>query len=142
MGSRRTPTRADHAEFCRREGWEQVRSARGKRGGHHITYELSLPDGRRLRTRISHPPGRIDYGPGLWSHILRDQLQVSESEFWDCVENGIKPARSATREAGTGVPAQVIYHLVTTFQIPESVVAAMTRQEAIAHLDELWSQRR
>lgn len=43
------------------------------------------PDGRVLRTRVSHPVDRTDYGKSLWSHILRDQLEVSEAQFWECV---------------------------------------------------------
>src|SRR3954469_23640834 len=89
------PTRQDHEEFCRTEGWRPVRDARGRTGTHHITYEFDLPDGRVLRTRISHPPDRSGYGAAIWSHILRDQLQVSEAEFWRCVRDGTGPDRGA-----------------------------------------------
>lgn len=68
------PTRADHDAFCRLEGWTPVRDALGRTGTHHITYELRLPDGQVLRTRVSHPPNRQTYGARLWAHILRDQL--------------------------------------------------------------------
>jgi hypothetical protein len=78
------PTRKDHQNYCLNEGWTQIRNARGK-SGHHVTFELTLPDGRVLRTRISHPPNRQTYGPSMWAHILRDQLHVSEDEFWACV---------------------------------------------------------
>ena len=56
-----------------------------KEGTHHDNYELTLPDGEILWTRISHPVNRTDYGPGMWADILRDQLQVSEATFWDCI---------------------------------------------------------
>ena len=72
-----TPTRADHEKFCRIEGWTSVRNARGSETNHHVTYELALPDGNVLRTRVSHPIDRSDYGPALWSHVLRDQLKMS-----------------------------------------------------------------
>lgn len=62
-------------------------------GTPHVTYELTLHDGRILRTRISHPVDRTTYGAGMWSHILRDQLDVSEGEFRDCVLEGRVPAR-------------------------------------------------
>ena len=78
------PTRQDHERFCATEGWTLVRD---------VTYELGLPDGGVLRTRISHPPDRSAYGPSLWSHVLRDQLDVSEQEFWACVRDGTRPAR-------------------------------------------------
>ena len=52
-------TRQDHEKFCGAEGWGLVRDARGRTGTHHVTYELGLPDGRVLRTRISHPVDRL-----------------------------------------------------------------------------------
>jgi hypothetical protein len=64
-----------------REGWGLGPASlpEHRTGTHHVTYELDLPDGRILRTRISHPPGRTTYGPSsLWAHVPRDQLQVSE----------------------------------------------------------------
>src|ERR1043165_5317646 len=74
----RRPTPADHDRFCRTEGWISVRAAT------HITYELGLPDGRVLRTRLS---SRDSYGSDLWRHILRDQLEVDEPAFWACVHD-------------------------------------------------------
>ena len=89
----RTSPRADHDRFCQVEGWRRVRDARGRTDTHHITYELELPDGRTLRTPVSHPPDRTDYGPSLFAHILRDQLAVTEKEFWACVRDGTVPNR-------------------------------------------------
>src|SRR4051794_41203434 len=59
-------TRDDHQRFCAVEGWVQVRNARGKPVRHHETYELSLFDGRILRTRISRPVNRTTYGPAMF----------------------------------------------------------------------------
>jgi hypothetical protein len=96
-----TPARADHAKFCENEGWRVVRDARGRTGTHHLTYELDLPDGRTLRTRVSHPPDRTDYGPSIWSHILRDQLAVFVAATGQTVAAQLhlprhSPARSCT----------------------------------------------
>ena len=90
------PTFADHAAFCKAEGWSEVRSATGGRVRHHATYELALPDGRVLRTRMSRPPDGRTYGPALWAHILRDQLEVDEGTFWRCVQDGVLPSRTAS----------------------------------------------
>src|SRR5256885_17060814 len=87
------PTRKDHETFCEVEEWRRVRDARGRPGTHHVTYELDLVDGRILRTRISHPVDRSGYGPSMWKHILRDQLDVDEPSFWACVQDGVKPDR-------------------------------------------------
>jgi len=84
------PNRAVHKQFVLAEGWDDVEST------HHDTYELVLPNGDVLRTRISRPPSRKHtYGRGMWAHILRDQLAVTEPEFWACVNDGELPDRGA-----------------------------------------------
>ncbi len=134
-----TPTRADHQKFCQVEGWHPVRDARGRSGTHHVTYELSLTDGRILRTRVSHPPDRTDYGPALWAHILRDQLQVTEAEFWACCRDGIRPKRGEPEVPAEAVPAEVVHLLIERVGLPEREVAQMTRTEAINRLNRYWS---
>jgi hypothetical protein len=136
-----TPTRQDHQKFCEIEGWEPIRTARGRTGSHHVTYELSLPDGRILRTRISHPPDRSTNGPGIWSHILRDQLDVTEDVLWNCVRAGVKPARGKP-EAPTAepIPAEVVHLLITRVGVTEPDVARMTKDEAIARLNQHWAE--
>lgn len=121
------------------EGWRPVRDARGREGTHHITYELFLPDGRILRTRVSHPPDRTDYGPSLWAHILRDQLQVTEAEFWRCIAEGLSPERGRPAIPAEAVPAELAYLLIQRVGLPESEVAKMTRAEAIARLNRFWT---
>ena len=93
-----------------------------------------------MRTRISHPPDRTDYGPALWSHILRDQLQVTEDQFWAGVQAGIKPSRGTPATPAASLPADLVHLLLHRVGLSESVVAAMTREEAIAHLQNFWSQ--
>ncbi len=133
-----TPTRADHERFCKVEGWTSVRNARGKKTNHHATYELALPDGSILRTRVSHPVDRSDYGPELWSHILRDQLRVSEDEFWDCVDNGVQPSRGAPQVPSHSLPAELVFQLVVKFRVPEAEVAAMDKERAVSLLQNFW----
>lgn len=97
MASEKHPpaTREDHDRFCEREQWTLVRGASGRPVSHHRTYELTLWDGRILRTRISRPIDRSDYPPSMWSHILRSQLEVPAEVFWDCVDHGALPDRGA-----------------------------------------------
>jgi hypothetical protein len=133
------PTRADHERFCRTEGWRLVRDARGRTGTHHRTYELDLPDGRILRTRVSHPPDRTDYGPSLWQHILRDQLAVTVEQFWRCVRDGVTPGRTVPAVPEGAVPAEVIHLLLTKVGLSEAAVAAMTREQAVARLNRYWT---
>ncbi len=133
------PTRADHDTFCRREAWERVRDSRGSTGTHHVTYELTLPDGQVLRTRVSHPPDRTDYGASMWSHILRDQLRVSEEEFWACVRTGTTPNRGGVQVPDESLPTDLAYLLVRRVGLSEHEVARLTRAQAIERLHQYWS---
>jgi hypothetical protein len=132
------PTRTDHERFCLIEGWTQIRDARGRQRGHHVTYEYVLPDGRILRTRISHPVNRNTYGPSLWSHILRDQLQVDEATFWAALE-GVAPDRGAPAIVA-GVPAEIAVLLEQRVHLSSEEIAAMGRDEAIARLNRFWAE--
>jgi len=134
------PTRQDHDKFCGIEGWTQVRDARGRAGTHHVTYELHLPDGRVRRTRISHPPDRTTYGSSLWSHILRDQLGVSEEEFWACVRDGIKPDRGVPEPPPEALPAELVRLLIARVGLAEPEVAAMSKAEAVERLNRYWAE--
>jgi hypothetical protein len=134
------PTRQDHGKFCDIEGWTPVRDARGRTGTHHVTYELILPDGRVLRTRISHPVDRSTYGSSLWSHILRDQLGVSEEEFWACVRDGVRPDRGAPEAPPEALPADLVHLLITRVGLAESEVAVMSKAEAVERLNRYWTE--
>jgi len=104
-----------------------------------VTFELTLPDGRVLRTRISHPPNRQAYGPSIWAHILRDQLQVGEAEFWACVREKNVPQRSRGEPAMPSIPAGVVAQLLS-HGVEESEVQLMSRSDAIERLNLIWSQ--
>lgn len=134
------PTRKDHQRFCEIEGWTEVGSATGRKGRHHTTYELAIGDGRVLRTRISHPPNRSDIGRGLFAHILRDQLDVSEEAFWTCVADGIPPDRggrpATTREP---LPAELVHLLTVKARFSDDDVRAMSKAEAIEAAQRYWT---
>ena len=132
------PTRRDHARFCEVEDWKLVRSATGKRNTHHETFELALPDGTVLRTRVSRPPDRTTYGDALWGHILRDQLHVSAEEFWRCVQDGIPPDRGARPESPESIPADLLHLLKHRVGLSESELREMTRQEAVERIQQYW----
>jgi hypothetical protein len=132
------PDRENHDRFCRNEGWKRVRDARGRTGTHHVTYELTLHDGRILRTRISHPVDRTVYGATMWRHILRDQLDVTEGEFWDCAQQGDLPDRGAPAPPREALPADLVYLLVHRVGLGEEAIAEMTKDEAVARLQRYW----
>lgn len=111
-GSEKHPpaTREDHDTFCETERWTIVRGATGRPVRHHRTYELTLRDGRTLRTRISQPVDRSQYSPSMWAHILRNQLEVTADEFWACVKAGELPdrGRRAAPDAKKAVPLYLV----------------------------------
>jgi hypothetical protein len=133
------PTREAHEAFCKIEGWQPVRNARGKSGTHHVIYELQLHDGRILRTRISHPVNREAYGENLWSHILRDQLDLDQAAFWACVQEGKKPDRGAPEQPAEALPADLVHLLLTRVHLSEAEMAVMSKDEAIARMQKYWA---
>lgn len=135
-------TRADHNRFCLTEKWDVVRDARGRAVSHHVTYELQLFDGRVLRTRISRPADKTTYGPTLWKAILRDQLDVTEGEFWACVRNGRIPERGQDAEVPpkAALPAGLVYQLIHVAMVPEAQVRGLTLEEALAAMNAHWSE--
>lgn len=133
------PTRQAHEVFCTTEGWQQVRNAPGQAVSHHATYELQLHDGRILRTRISHPVSRETYGPSMWSHILKEQLDVDQATFWACVQDGKKPDRGEPEPPSRALPADLVHLLLTQVHLSEPEVAAMSREEAIARMQQYWT---
>lgn len=137
--NRPQPDRERHERFCAVEEWKRVRDARGRTGTHHVTYELTLHDGRILRTRISHPVDRTVYGPALWSHILRDQLVVTDTEFWDCVIDEKLPDRGAPATPQESLPADLVYLLIHRVGLPESAVSELTKEDAVARLQRYWT---
>ena len=141
---RRAATRREHVRFCEVEGWRAVQSARESSNRHHLSFEFPLNDGRILRTRISRPPNNDTYGKALWAHILRDQLCVSQGEFWKCVDDGEVPARSSTMELppSAALPAGLAHQLVHVLQLSSGEVAALSLDDAIALMNEHWSAQR
>lgn len=133
------PARVAHEKFCRAEQWTQVRDARGRTGTHHLTFELALADGRVLRTRISHPVDRTGYGASMWSHILRDQLDVVEDEFWKCVQDGIRPKRGVLEVPAEALPADLVFLLKNRVGLNEAEIAVLSKDEAVARLNQFWA---
>jgi len=136
VSGRRAPTRAAHQRFCERDQWTLWKSTRGKRSDHERD-ELVLNNGAVLYTEISHPPDKTTYGAEMWSFILRTQLQVTEDEFWDCVDNGVRPRRGKyTVQAGRQdqLPAWLVAQLLKA-GVSEGDVRSLSTTEAQERLD-------
>ena len=84
-------TFGQHRAFVETEGW-----TRGKPGTSHDNYLFAPvnPDAAVLRTGISHGAASTEYfDPRMRAKIVNEQLQVTEEEFWACVNNGQVPVR-------------------------------------------------
>jgi hypothetical protein len=49
----------------------------------------------------------------MWAHILRDQLHVSEDEFWACVREKKVPQRGRSEHTTPSIPAGVVAQMLS-----------------------------
>jgi hypothetical protein len=47
-------------------------------------------------------------------HILRDQLEIDEPQFWSCVRDGVKPDRGMLEPPAEALPADLVHMLAET----------------------------
>lgn len=124
-----------HRKFVETEGWERKGTARGSgKTGDHYRYSLPLATGEVLITRVSHGAGQIN-DPKLVAAILRDQLAVSEEDFWRCVDGGALPPRPqqpARTPSGEALDAKLARNLIRRVGMTEVEIAALTKAEAAA----------
>ena len=125
-------TRRDHQRFCETEGWQH-------RTGDHEYDHLALHDGRVLFTKISHPVGRETYGADMWHRqILRNQLQVTEAQFWACVNDGVLPDRGRPAPPREALPADLVMQLRNRVGLTDAQIFELTRAEAVARMQQFW----
>lgn len=74
------------------------------------------------------------------SHVLRDQLHVSEEAFWSCVQNGARPDRGVRTPPRSSLPADLANLLHTRVGLTPDEIAALARDEAIARLQQHWTE--
>jgi len=117
-----------------------VRGARGKAVSHHITYTFVAPDGRILRTRLSRPAKPEPYAKSMATHILRDQLEISDKEFWACVTEGVKPHRAAKGKPIEVIPANLLQILKNDIHLSETELKKLSRADAIKLVTDYWSR--
>jgi hypothetical protein len=135
--------------LIRARGWlEETNLSHGKRRtGDHKRYSKVLPDGTRLHTKVSDHP-REEIGEDLFRRILREQLRVTEQEFWAVVRN--QKARPAVPAVSTtmgtpdvpGIPGWLVICLVEVTDMAEDDVLSLTPEEAQAAWDSYQSRPR
>ena len=126
-------TFGDLRRYVSNDGWtEEPNRARGRRRtGDHRRYYRDLPDGTRLRTKVSHDE-HAEIGADLFHRIVRDQLRVTEARFWEVVHGRGGPEMEAIRPEVEPVPGWLVTRLLFTVGLSEAQVAAMTPDEAHA----------
>ena len=109
----------------------------------HIFFEKELPDGRLLQTHISHDRSST-IGPGRFSTILREQLEVSRAEFWEAIRSGEPVDRPAGMDSEEVVEHEswVIAVLVGELHITPEEIEKLTEQAAIDLVHRHWSRER
>jgi len=78
----------------------------------------------------------------MWRHILTEQLDVSQEEFWACVDDGQPPRRGAPDMPAqdASIPASLVYQLIHDVGLSEGEISRLTRAEAIARMQAHWSR--
>jgi hypothetical protein len=129
---------AAHRKFVETEGWDRKGKARRPGAtGDHFRYTLTLANGDVLSTRVSHGSGQLD-NQKVVAHVLRDQLAVSEDDFWRCVKDGVLPPRPRPPQVDAGRPpldAKLVRNLLRKVHLSQDEVAAMTPAEAVSAWD-------
>lgn len=94
------PTWGEIEKFLQVDRWTRVAPAsRGGSTQRHIFFEKLLDSGELLQTHISHSRGGRP-SPGRFTLILRNQIKVSRTEFWQAVRSGEPVGRPVPVEEG------------------------------------------
>jgi len=120
----------DLLTYVRRDGWiDEPNLVRGRaRTGDHRRFRKEGADGSILRTKVPHG-FRDEIGEDLFRHILRDQLRVTEEQFWAIVRGG-DTLPDTPRAVAATVPAWLVERLLFTVGLSEDEIRAMTPDEA------------
>lgn len=97
-----SPSFGDIERFCKIDGWEQDTGVGGPRQ-RHIRYEKQMAGQAALRTQVSHDRSGTP-SPGRWKAILRNQLKVTEEQFWEALRSGDPVDRTPPPPQPTPIP--------------------------------------
>lgn len=115
----KTPTWGEIERFCRIDGWRESRCT------DHVFFEKVLADGTVLRTHRSFASDKT-MSPGRFQAILRNQLRVSEDDFWRALATGEAVARpSEPPAAEAALPAYVVRVLKEELHLTEAEIGEL-----------------
>jgi hypothetical protein len=131
----RTPTWEEIEEFCRKDGWEFIRST------NHSFFQKVLPDGSVLETHRSFASDKT-MSPGRFQAVLHNQLRVTAEAFWETLRTGHPALRSELprESAPLPIPTWIGGVLLNDLHVTEAQVAKLTPDEARHLVEELWSR--
>jgi hypothetical protein len=64
---------------------------------------------------------------------------VDQADFWACVQDGVSPDRGAPQPPTEALPAELVHLLLTRAHLSEGEIAAMSKDEAIARMQQFWT---
>ena len=135
----KTPDWSEVEAFCHVDGWDEVDQGRSP---DHRYYRHLLDDGTVLETRVSHS-AKKSMSPGRWKAILRDQLQVSEQDFWKALRTKDpvgRPSELAADAQMEQVPAWAAAVLSSRLRMSPGEIAGLGRERAIQLANDAWSK--
>ena len=90
------------------------------------------PTGERLYTRVSHGRGEIR-SAGLFTNILQEQLRIDVEQFWDAVDNRVKPKRPmpTSTQQRSGIELKLARNLMSKLGMDPKDFAKLTQEDAV-----------
>lgn len=123
---------SDHKKFVETEGWAEMKAISG---GHrdHFRCQLTLATGDILYARVSHGTGQLD-SADVVKAVFRDQLQVTEKDFYACVRDRVLPPRPQPElpaPQGETIDATLMRNLVRKVGLTADELSKFTQAEAV-----------
>jgi hypothetical protein len=127
--------------FLKIEGWTRLpASSRGGSSRDHIFFEKLLDSGELLQTHISHSRGGRP-STGRFASILRHQIKVSRTQFWQALRSGEPVARSVPVKAEqVEHEAWVVAVLAGDLHMTAQEIAMLNAEHARQLVVDHWSQ--
>lgn len=135
------PTWGEIEKFLQIDRWTRLpASNRGGSSQDHIFFEKLLDSGELLQTHISHSSGGRP-SPGRFASILRHQIKVSRTEFWQALRSGEPVARPVAVEAEqVEHEAWVVAVLVGELHMTAGEIGRLDAEQARRLVTDHWSR--
>ncbi len=135
------PTWGEIEKFLKIDGWTRLpASSRGGSSQDHIVFEKLLDSGELLQTHISHSRGGRP-SSGRFASILRHQIVVSRTDFWQALRSGEPVARPASVEAEqVDHEAWVVAVLAGDLHMTAEEIATLDAEHARRLVLDHWSR--